>query len=94
MGAHSTSDDPKKYQTDIVAEGSEKDPIVVTEKILKEHGYLNDQMIANIKAESEKIINEKFEEQEKIPPPDRSTMFDDVYKERTWVLNEEEDEYR
>ena len=94
MGAHSTSDDPKKYQTDIVAEGSEKDPIVVTEKILKEHGYLNDQMIANIRAESEKIINEKFEEQEKIPPPDRSTMFDDVYKERTWVLNEEEDEYR
>ena len=92
MGAHSTSDDPSKYRSQTVEEGSEKDPITVAEEQLKSLGYLNDSLIAKIKEESTKMVNDKFDIQEKIPAPEPSTMFDDVYAEKNWIIKEEEDD--
>lgn len=89
MGPHSTSDDTSKYRTDEVTEGSEKDPIVIAEGMLKEMGFLNDSVINRIKEESVRIVDEKFEEREKIPPPDPETMFNDVLSEMTWILEEQ-----
>jgi len=92
MGPHSTSDDPSKYRTNTVQDGDEQDPISLTEKALKNMGILNDSMIEKIKSEAERIVTEKFEEREKIPPPDPSTMFDDVYEEMSWMVKEERGE--
>ena len=92
MGPHSSSDDPTKYQTDIVKEGTERDPIIVTEELLKGLGYLNDEQIARIRTESSRIVNEKFDQMEKIPPPDKETLFDDVYRELNWILREQKGE--
>jgi pyruvate dehydrogenase E1 component alpha subunit len=89
MGPHSTSDDPNKYRSNHVQEGSDQDPITMTEKALKNMGILNDAMIEKIKSEAERIVTEKFEEREKIPPPEPSTMFDDVYEEMSWMVKEE-----
>ncbi len=89
MGPHSTSDDPTKYRTDEVQEGSEKDPIVIAANILKDMGFLNDNMINKIREESVRIVDEKFEDREKVPPPDPETMFEDVLSEMTWILKEE-----
>ena len=92
MGPHSTSDDPTKYQTDIVKEGDEGDPVVINEKSFKEKGYLTDEVIEKIKAESTRIVNEKFEACEKIEAPAPETVFQDVYEKMPWNINEEMEE--
>ncbi len=89
MGPHSTSDDPSKYRSQEVTEGSENDPITVTEKLLKGMNYIDDKFIESIKAKTQKIVDDKFDECEKIPPPDPATAFQDVYKNMTWMLSEE-----
>ncbi len=89
MGPHSTSDDPTKYQTDIVKEGDERDPVVINEKLFKEKGYLTDEVIEKIKAESNRIVNEKFDACEKIEGPAPETMFQDVYEKMPWNISEE-----
>lgn len=92
MGPHSTSDDPTKYQSDIVKEGDDRDPVVINEKLLKEKGFLTDEQIERIKAESAKYVTEKFDECEKIEPPIPETMFEDVYEKMPWHIREEMEE--
>lgn len=92
MGPHSTSDDPGKYRSENVEEGSEKDPITVAENQLKSMGYLNDALIAKIREEAYRIVTEKFDTQEKVPGPELSTMFEDVYAEKNWIEKEEEED--
>ncbi len=53
------------------------------------NGYLKEDEIKNLLEESKNMIDEKFDERLKIPPPDPSTLFDDVYSHSTWVLDEE-----
>ena len=89
MGPHSTSDDPTKYRSEEVEEGSEQDPIVVAENSLKSLGYLNDSLIEKIKSESVRIVDQKFDEREKVPPPEPETMFQDVYSSMNWIIEEE-----
>lgn len=92
MGPHSTSDDPTKYQTDIVKEGDDLDPVVINEKLYKERGFLSDELIEKIKSESTRIVNEKFDACEKIEAPAPETMFEDVYEEMNWIIKEEMEE--
>lgn len=92
MGPHSTSDDPTKYRSENVEEGSDKDPVKIAENQLKSMGYVNDALVTKIKEEASRIVNEKFDIQEKIPGPDTSTMFEDIYAEKTWIIREEEDD--
>lgn len=89
MGPHSTSDDPSKYRSDEVAEESDKDPIIIAQKRLIEMNVMDGQLAGKIKHEAVKIVDEKFDECEKIPPPEPITAFQDVYKEMTWMLDEE-----
>lgn len=89
MGPHSTSDDPSKYRKDDVTEGSEKDPIVVAEKILIKMDYADDKLLEKIKSEAVKTVDEKFDACEKIPPPDPMTAFTGVYKKTSWMVEEE-----
>jgi pyruvate dehydrogenase E1 component alpha subunit len=92
IGPHSTSDDPSKYRAEGITEGSEQDPIVIAEKRLKDLGYITDEIIDRMKSEAKRIVDQKFDEREKIPPPKPETMYDDVYKEMTWMVKEEKGE--
>ncbi len=89
MGPHSTSDDPSKYRKNEVVEGSDKDPLVVAEKILVSMDFADEKLIEKIRNEAAKSVDEKFEACEKIPPPAPATAFQDVYKDMTWMLAEE-----
>ncbi|MCL4345238.1 MAG: thiamine pyrophosphate-dependent dehydrogenase E1 component subunit alpha [Candidatus Thermoplasmatota archaeon] len=92
MGPHSTSDDPSKYRTDTIKDGSDGDPIVIAEKKMKEKGYLTDADIEKIKNDAKELVDRKFEEREKVPPPKPETMFLDVYEKPTWIIEEEKEE--
>lgn len=89
MGAHSTSDDPTKYRKDEVKEGDAKDPLIIAEKILKDLNIGDDKLVEKIKAEAQRIVDAKFQECEKIPPPEPITAFQEVYSKNTWMLDEE-----
>ncbi len=65
---------------------------MVTQNAMKAMGLINDQLVEKVKSESVRIVNEKFDQQEKIPAPDPETMFQDVYKDETWIIKEEKGE--
>ncbi|MCL4479970.1 MAG: thiamine pyrophosphate-dependent dehydrogenase E1 component subunit alpha [Candidatus Thermoplasmatota archaeon] len=92
MGPHSTSDDPSKYRADDVKEGSDKDPIVIAERKLKMLNYIDDPTIEKIKAEAKERIDRIFDEREKIAPPSPETMFQDIYENSNWIIDEERGE--
>ncbi len=89
MGPHSTSDDPSKYRKDEISEGSDRDPLVVTEKLLISMKVMDEHLPQAIKSQAEKIVDSKFEESEKIPPASPEETFTDVYAEDSWMLQEE-----
>ncbi len=89
MGPHSTSDDPTKYRENEITEGSDRDPIVVAENILRSQKVLDDKLTEKIKTEAQKIVDAKFDECEKIPMPDPENSFRGVYSKDTWMLEEE-----
>ena len=92
MGPHSTSDDPSKYRTDDVKEGSDKDPIVIAERNLKMLNYIDDQAIEKIKVEAKERIDRIFDEREKIAAPKPETMFEDIFENSNWIIDEERGE--
>ncbi|MCL4323253.1 MAG: thiamine pyrophosphate-dependent dehydrogenase E1 component subunit alpha [Candidatus Thermoplasmatota archaeon] len=92
MGPHSTSDDPSKYRTDDVKEGSDKDPIVIAERKLKMLNYIDDQAIEKIKVEAKERIDRIFDEREKIAAPKPETMFEDIFENSNWIIDEERGE--
>ncbi|MCL5790478.1 MAG: hypothetical protein M1375_00700, partial [Candidatus Thermoplasmatota archaeon] len=81
-----------KYRTDTIKDGSDGDPIVIAEKKMKEKGYLTDADIEKIKNDAKELVDRKFEEREKVPPPKPETMFLDVYEKPTWIIEEEKEE--
>lgn len=89
MGPHSTSDDPTKYRDDGIKEGSEKDPIVIAEKLLRDSKILDDKLAEKIKSEATKIVELKFDECEKVKFTDPKESYSGVYSKDTWMLDEE-----
>jgi len=89
MGPHSTADDPNKYRTDTVPEGSERDPLIVSQKALKDMGILTDDMIKSINDEMDKTTSDLVDKYEKEAKPDKHTILDNLYEENPWYINEE-----
>ena len=95
MGPHSSSDDPTRYRSqDEVDAWAKKDPLA------RFHRYLVDAAILETTIEKalEEKLHAEFEaaiaEIEPLPPPARSTMFEDVYAgELPWHLKEQQAEY-
>ncbi len=94
MGGHSSSDDPTVYRSDEEVElWKRRDPITRFTAYLVNKSVINErhteELIESIDAEMTRIIKER----EKIPAPDPSTLFTDVYSEIPWHLKEEADGY-
>ena len=92
IGPHSTSDDPNKYRTAEITDGSEKDPLTIAEKKMIEHNYLTAEEIEKIKSDAKDNIEKIFDEREKLPAPSPDTMFTDVYEKNNWIIDEEKEE--
>ena len=89
MGPHSTSDDPKKYRVDEITDGSENDPIRRLENLMLKMGVIDSSFIQSTKASAKEEVDKMLEERMSIPPPESSSIFDDVYEEPSWIQEEE-----
>jgi pyruvate dehydrogenase E1 component alpha subunit len=93
IGAHSTSDDPTRYRTDEeVREWTEKDPLVRLRRHLVALDLTDDARDALLEEELNTEIAAAVLEVEGLPPPDRASMFEDVYESVPWNLREQREE--
>jgi pyruvate dehydrogenase E1 component subunit alpha len=82
MGAHSSSDDPRMYRSDEeVEEWRKRDPIQRMQKYLEENDYWNEKDQSLLEEKLNQEILEAVAAAEKLPPPSRETLFEDVYSE-------------
>ena len=95
IGAHSTSDDPTRYRSqDEVEVWMQRDPQARLRRHLVHRGLLDDAADAALEEELNAEIAAAVTAIEALPPPDRETLFDDVYKELPWNLQEQREELR
>lgn len=93
LGPHSSSDDPSRYRESTEEEyWSKKDPIERFEKYLKWKGYIQDEFVMSLRESLKERVNTVFKEAEMVPPPDPSTLFEDVYDYLPWNLQEQRKE--
>jgi len=82
QGAHSTSDDPSRYEHRQAEfpEWRTADPVERFETYLRKHDVLDDEQIESIHSEAEQELDEAVETVEATPRPDRVDVFDPVYE--------------
>ncbi|HSX04799.1 MAG TPA: thiamine pyrophosphate-dependent enzyme [Rhabdochlamydiaceae bacterium] len=82
MGAHSNSDDPKKYKDDaMMAAEKERDPIPRFESWLQDMGLISENEIEEMRRAAFAKIEEATEAAEKFPAPDPKSCTKNVFKE-------------
>ena len=95
IGAHSTSDDPTRYRSqDEVELWMQRDPQARLRRHLVHRGLLDENADTTLEEELNAEIAAAVTAIEALPPPDRETLFDDVYKELPWNLAEQREELR
>ncbi len=95
IGAHSTSDDPTRYRAQEEVElWMERDPQARLRRHLVHRDLLDDATDAALEQELNAEIAAAVSAIEALPPPDRETIFDDVYKELPWNLADQREELR
>ena len=95
IGAHSTSDDPTKYRTqEEVDVWLARDPLARLRRYVVAQGLLDDASDATLEEELNAEIAAAITEVEAFGPPERDSLFDDVYAELPWHLVEQREEMR
>lgn len=93
VGAHSTSDDPSLYRAqEEVDAWIARDPVNTLRRHLVATGRLDDAADAALEAELNELIGAAIKTAEAHPPPDRASLFDDVYATVPVHLQEQRDE--
>jgi pyruvate dehydrogenase E1 component alpha subunit/2-oxoisovalerate dehydrogenase E1 component alpha subunit len=93
IGAHSTSDDPSRYRSDDeVLQWQKKDPLDRFRRYLVALSLMDDAKDALLEQELNAEIATAVLEVEDLPPPDRASLFEEVYEELPWNLREQKDE--
>ena len=93
MGAHSSSDDPKKYKTDDHFEDDQaRDPIPRFENFLREKGLITDEELEALRIKVREEIEEAAVKGETFPLQETERVLDHVYKEVDVAFNETPDE--
>ncbi|HTJ83187.1 MAG TPA: thiamine pyrophosphate-dependent dehydrogenase E1 component subunit alpha [Polyangiaceae bacterium] len=95
IGAHSSSDDPTRYRSqEEVDAWMKRDPVLRLKAYLTGLGALDDAAEEKLEKELNDEISAAITEAERHGPPDRETLFDDVYATLPWHLDEQRDELR
>jgi pyruvate dehydrogenase E1 component alpha subunit len=93
IGAHSTSDDPTRYRSEEEVETwRQKDPLVRLRRHIVSLGLTDDARDAAMDEALAREIGVAVDEVEKMAPPDRGSLFEDVYADLPWHLKEQQDE--
>lgn len=94
-GAHTTADDPAKYRDQAASKSRrmETDPILRLERWLKNEGLYDEAWVRNIEADAATEIEEAITEMEAFPPADPANIFDHVFAEPTWQIQEQKEGY-
>lgn len=90
LGAHSSSDDPRRYRSEEeVKEWEQRDPIVRFRNYLIKHEIWNEDRDEALREETQKKVLDAVKEAEFFPPPPIETLFEDVYHHEPWHLQEQ-----
>jgi pyruvate dehydrogenase E1 component alpha subunit/2-oxoisovalerate dehydrogenase E1 component alpha subunit len=90
MGAHTASDDPTRYRSDAeVAAWAKKDPILRLKRHLTSLGLIDEESDKKLEAELTEEVIATTREVEGLPLPPRGSIFEDVYAEVPWHLEEQ-----
>lgn len=90
MGGHSTSDDPDRYRGDAdLKPWTEQDPLARVRAYLERRDAWSQERETELVKEIEVHFRRAVAQAEATPPPDLSTMFDDVYASLPWHLEEQ-----
>jgi pyruvate dehydrogenase E1 component alpha subunit len=90
MGASSTVDDPTRYRSEAESqEWAAKDPIERLAKHLRHIGKLDDLLEQTIMQELNDEISAAVRQAEEQGPPERASLFEDVFAEQPWHLREQ-----
>jgi pyruvate dehydrogenase E1 component alpha subunit/2-oxoisovalerate dehydrogenase E1 component alpha subunit len=90
IAPHSTSDDPSRYRrADDVDSWARKDPLDRFARYLRARGIWKDEDEERLDREILEQIAKAIEEVESAGPPDRASLFDDVYATMPWHLAEQ-----
>lgn len=93
MGAHSTADDPRRYRDEVeVTEWEARDPIARLRAYLGDRGLWDTEAEEALREELQGLIGDAVEQAEAIPPPPWETLFEDVYAEPLWNLQEQRED--
>ncbi len=92
LSGHSTSDDPKAYRKEgEVEQWKKRDPLVRVHDHLVKAGLWDDDKQRLLDAQIDVQIKDAVAAAEKIAPPALETMFEDVFAELPWHLQEQRD---
>jgi pyruvate dehydrogenase E1 component alpha subunit len=90
VAPHSTSDDPTRYRSNAEVEvWLRRDPLDRLVRFLRSQNLLTDAEEERMEQETAREIRDAIEQVEASGPPSLSSLFDDVYAERPWHLNEQ-----
>ncbi|MBX7101069.1 MAG: 3-methyl-2-oxobutanoate dehydrogenase [Myxococcaceae bacterium] len=95
MGAHSSSDDPTRYRDQAEVDAWKKrDPIEGYRARLIAEGHWSAKKDEALRAELLEQINAAIKTAEALPPPDHDTLFEDVYFDLPWHLQEQRAQFK
>ncbi|RJP19861.1 MAG: pyruvate dehydrogenase (acetyl-transferring) E1 component subunit alpha [Candidatus Abyssobacteria bacterium SURF_5] len=90
LGAHTTSDDPLRYRDDSeVEQWRASDPLTRLEKYLRARQLINDNFVAEAKAEADARVEQAVTEAEAVEPPAPPDLFQYMFKEMPASLKEQ-----
>jgi pyruvate dehydrogenase E1 component alpha subunit len=90
VGPHSSSDDPSLYRDEAVARAwTERDPVRLLRERLLTLGLFDAARDAELTTELALELDQAVAAAESAPPPPSHWLFDDVYAERPWHLEEQ-----
>ena len=90
MGAHSSSDDPRRYRPDDeVEQWRRRDPIKRFREYLEHRGLWDDDRESALMEDIQEKIQSAIKEAEAIDRPAIETMFEDVYARSVWHIEEQ-----
>ncbi|MBT2688183.1 pyruvate dehydrogenase (acetyl-transferring) E1 component subunit alpha [Bacillus sp. ISL-47] len=94
-GAHTTADDPSKYrdQADSINRRQETDPILRLERWMKNEGIHDEKWVQAAEDEATAEVDQAVAEMENYPPADPAVIFDYVFEEPTWQIQQQKEEY-
>ncbi|HEU4538378.1 MAG TPA: thiamine pyrophosphate-dependent enzyme, partial [Polyangiaceae bacterium] len=93
LGPHSSSDDPSRYRRDDEVEAwRRRDPLPRLRRYLEGAGLWAEADEGALDAALDAEIAAAIDAAEAAPPPDRASLFDDVYASPPWHLREQREQ--